>query len=260
MKKIFNLTKRALFLIICLAFIAGCSGSSGSSSDDDTGSIDTEIADDKEGTEETDDNDYYGILVINEIMAKDADGGNDWIEFYVSGTETINLSDYTVVDDNAENELSALPTVILSPGEFYVVRATDEAPEDGSAYVPFKLGSDDCVSLFKGDDLIDRLDWEDGDALIGYSYGCFPDGSENTQTLSPTSGYPNETADNESIFSWKIRLKTYTSPSAKPTGTTSFQALWLKNIIPRPLPIEIPPSIMWHSAPRETPAFGQSPR
>ena len=366
MKKIFNLTKRALFLIICLAFIAGCSGSSGSSSDDDTGSIDTEIADDTEGTEETDDNDYYGILVINEIMAKDAgggndwieffavggnvflgdysvvdddpdhepqalpdiylpegafyvieaidaddgcpdgsgcvsfklgsddsvtlfqddvqidfldwtdgqagegysygilpdgtgtaqtlsptkgtaneastdtggtdesddadeiagddaggttdtvedtfaaivineivakaaDGGDDWIEFYVSGTETINLSDYTVVDDNAENELAALPTVILSPGEFYVVRATDEAPEDGSAYVPFKLGSDDCVSLFKGDDLIDRLDWEDGDALIGYSYGCFPDGSENTQTLSPTSGYPNETADNEPI-------------------------------------------------------------
>ena len=377
MKKIFNLTKRALFLIICLAFIAGCSGSSGSSSDNDTGSIDTEIAD---GKEETGDNSYSGILVINEIMAKDAGGGNDWIEFfavggnvflgdyavvdddpdhepqllpdislsegdfyvleaidedeecpvgsacvsfklgsddcvtlfkndvqvdildwadgqagegysygilpdgtgtsqtlsptkgaaneiatdsdgssdtgdtddsgnndetaeddtdkdtdsieetfaalvineivakasdsgedwiefYVSGTETVNLSDYTVVDDNAENDLAALPTVILSPGEFYVVLATDEAPEDGSDYVPFKLGSDDCVSLFNGDDLIDRLDWEDGDALIGYSYGRYPDGSDNTQTLSPTSGYANETAERGQLVINEIMAK-----------------------------------------------------
>ncbi len=134
-------------------------------------------------------------VVINEVVAKAIDDGEDWIEFYVSGTESINLSDYTVVDDNEEREPAALPDVTLAPGEFYVVLASDEAPEDGSDYVPFKLGSDDCVSLFLEDDLIDELDWDDGDVLIGYSYGNYPDGSGEPQTLSPTQGYENEIAE-----------------------------------------------------------------
>ncbi len=134
-------------------------------------------------------------VVINEIVAKATDGGEDWIEFYVSGTETINLSDYTVVDDNEDREPAALPDVALAPGEFYVVIAADEAPEDGSDYVPFKLGSDDCVSLFLADELVDELDWDDGDALIGYSYGNYPDGSGDPQILSPTQGYENQIAE-----------------------------------------------------------------
>ena len=82
-----------------------------------------------------------------------------------------------------------------------------EAPEDGSAYVPFKLGSDDSVSLFQEDDLIDKLDWADGEALIGYSYGRYPDGSENTQTLSPTPGYENETAERGDLVINEIMAK-----------------------------------------------------
>ena len=178
------------------------------------GTSDTDESDDTDGTAEDDtDNDTdtiedtFAALVINEIVAKAADDGEDWIEFYVSGTESINLNDYTIIDDNEESEPAALPTVILSPGEFYIVLATDEAPEDGSAYVPFKLGSDDCVSLFAGDDLIDKLDWEDGDALIGYSYGCVPDGSENAQTLSPTPGYENATAERGQLVINEIMAK-----------------------------------------------------
>jgi len=151
--------------------------------------------------------DTYPPVVINEVVAKATNGGTDWIEFYVSGTETINLNDYTVVDDNEENEQAVLPVVILTPGEFYVVSATADPPEDGSAYVPIKLGSDDCVSLFDGDTLIDKLDWNDGDALIGYSYGCYSDGSKNTQTLSPTPGYENVPATRDKLVINEIMVK-----------------------------------------------------
>lgn len=58
-------------MVIFLAHISGCSGSSGSST----------------GADEKEDDLGYGALVINEIVVKDADGGNDWIELYVSGTE-----------------------------------------------------------------------------------------------------------------------------------------------------------------------------
>ena len=152
-------------------------------------SDDSDESDGADTVEET-----FAAVMINEVVAKATDNGDDWIELYVSGTETINLSDYTVVDDKEDREPAALPNVTLSPGDFYTVLATDDAPDDGSAYVPFKLGSDDCVSLFKEDDLIDTLDWEEGQALMGYSYGRYPDGSENAQTLSPTPGYENEVA------------------------------------------------------------------
>jgi len=195
-----NLKKKSIVIVllaICMAYMSGCSESPSSSD----GSENEEVTD-TDTVEDT-----FAAVMINEVVAKATADGEDWIEFYVSGTETVNLGDYTVVDDNEEHELAALPDVYLSPGDFYIVLATDEAPEDGSAYVPFKLGSDDSVSLFLGDDLIDKLDWEDGEALIGYSYGRYADGSENTQTLSPTPGYENEAAERGDLVINEIMAK-----------------------------------------------------
>jgi spore coat protein CotH len=167
-----------------------------------------ETVGDSDDTDDTDTvEDTFAAVMINEVVAKATDDGGDWIEFYVSGTASVNLSDYTVVDDKEGREPAELPNVPLTPGQFYVVLATDEAPEDGSDYVPFKLGSDDSVSLFQGDDLIDKLDWEDGEALIGYSYGRYTDGSENTQTLSPTKGVVNETAQRGNLVINEIVAK-----------------------------------------------------
>ncbi len=150
-----------------------------------------------DGSDGTDDDtdtelDANPTLMINEIVAKAADDGDDWIEFYASGDQTVLLSEYSVVDDNEDHLAAALPDVILSPGEFYVVLATDEAPADGSDYVAFKLGSNDSVSLFQGDDLIDKLEWDDSDAPQGFSYGLYPDGVRNAQTMQPTIGSANE--------------------------------------------------------------------
>jgi len=134
-------------------------------------------------------------LVINEIVARSADGGNDWIELFNAAEYAVYLRDYALVDDNIEREPVPLPDIILEPGQFIVIQATDEAPEDGSDYVPFRLGTDDRIVLYWGLTIIDVLDWELNEAPAGYSYGRFPDGIGVACTLIPT---PN--AINQEIF------------------------------------------------------------
>jgi hypothetical protein len=131
-------------------------------------------------------------LVINEIVAKDPKGGADWIELYNAGNESVLLSDYYIMDDNGYREKASLPGKTLAPGEFIVILAADDGPEDGSYHVPFKLGADDILTLHKGNLIIDTLDWDDGDAPEGSSYGRFPDGEGDEMTLTPTPGGENE--------------------------------------------------------------------
>jgi len=186
-----------ILVMICLAFISGCSGSSGGS-DDTAGSTDTE---------ETDDSADSGTLAINEIVAKDAGGGNDWIELYVT-EGTISLGEYTIVDDDVNHEPQELPDVFLTAGEFYIIEAIDddECP-DGSSCVSFKLGSDDAVTLLKNGVQVDILDWAEGEADEGYSFGLLPDGTGMAQTLSPTKGAANETAQRGNLVINEIMAK-----------------------------------------------------
>jgi len=151
-------------------------------------------------TESYDDSADSGTLVINEIVAKDADGGNDWIELYVT-EGTVALGDYTIVDDDPDHEPQGLPDVSLSEGDFYIIEAIDDDDECAAdtSCVSFKLGSDDAVTLFKNDVQVDTLDWAKGEADEGYSFGLLPDGIGAVQTLSPTKGYANETMVDSNI-------------------------------------------------------------
>jgi len=136
-------------------------------------------------------------LRINEIVAKDSADGYDWIELYVSGSSSVNLSDYTLADEN--DELISLPEVTLSAGDFYRIYATtDDAAEVDT--VGFKLGASDHVSLYQGDNLVDQLEWNKGQALIGYSYGRFPDGSDGTQVLTPSAEASNQLANRRTLI------------------------------------------------------------
>ena len=65
---------------------------------------------------------------VLEIVAKDSADGFDWIEFYVTGTSSVNLSNYTIKDE--DSELIALPNVTLASGEFYRVYATTDETEE----------------------------------------------------------------------------------------------------------------------------------
>jgi len=136
-------------------------------------------------------------LRINEIVAKDSAEGHDWIELYVTGTSSIYLGDYTLTDNN--DELVNLPEITLAAGEFYRIYATTEEVTDLDS-VSFKLGASDQVSLYQGKDLIDQLTWNKGQALIGYSYGRFPDGSDGTQVLIPSAEANNQLASRRSLI------------------------------------------------------------
>ena len=72
-----------------------------------------------------------------------------------------------------------------------VIQAVDPDDASNEAFVPFKLGSDDSLTLFKDDEAIDALDWPKGAAPERSSYGRLPDGTGPAQTLTPTPGAPN---------------------------------------------------------------------
>ena len=144
-------------------------------------------------------------LVINEIVASPSDTTYDWIELYA--TEDIaDLSVFSLVDDNADREPQALPAVALSQGEFIVIQAIDETdtPPDSGYYVTFKLGSDDAVTLYEDGTAISVLDWEEGEAAEGFSYGLYTDGTGTAQTLTPTEGAANQTADTSTLVTTLI--------------------------------------------------------
>ena len=131
-------------------------------------------------------------LVINEIVAKSADGSPDWVELLVTGDGPVRLSEFTLVDDNPEHPPAALPDVELQPGEHWVISASADPLPDGAAYLPFGLGKQDALRLAQAGAQIDELSWEDGDAPAGTSFGRLPDGSGVPQPLLPTPGAPNE--------------------------------------------------------------------
>lgn len=136
-------------------------------------------------------------LVINEVVAKAADDGHDWFELMVTGTQAVNLGEYTIVDNQADREPIALPNISLQPNEFVVIYATDAVLDNTSDYaVDFKLGSSDSLSLYHNGMLVDYIAWQDNDAPTGYSFGLSPDGSTGQgQTLQPTPAASNQVSD-----------------------------------------------------------------
>jgi len=136
-----------------------------------------------------------GALAINEVVADPESGETDWFELIVVGEEPVQLSGFTIVDDNDDHGAASLGEGTLSPGEFLVVQAVSEEdldPESETLQVPFKLGAGDALFLHQEGALVDTLDWDDGDAPEGTSYGRLPDGTGNAQTLIPTPGAANE--------------------------------------------------------------------
>ncbi len=194
-KKIASMTIKPLLfysLITSTTFLYGCGG--------------TEQTTDS-STEQTDSSSTITStgLVINEIVASPRDTTYDWIELYA--TEDIaDLSVFSLVDDNADREPQALPAASLSQGEFIVIQAIDETdtPPDNGYYVTFKLGSDDAVTLYEDGTAISVLDWEEGEAAEGFSYGLYTDGTGTAQTLTPTEGAANQTADTSTLVTTLI--------------------------------------------------------
>jgi len=121
-------------------------------------------------------------VVVNEIVAKAADGGADWIELFNRGAVPVSLGGYRLEDDGGHSWTFPARTFI-DAGEHLVWTEADFA---------FGLGKADGVALLDDEGrVVDAVAWEDGDAPGGQSYGRTPDGTDDFATLAPTPGAAN---------------------------------------------------------------------
>lgn len=137
-------------------------------------------------------------LVINEFMASNAsvvsdqDGDfDDWIELYNNGTESIDISGYSLSDDYDELEKWSFPAGFsIGPNEYLVVWADKDDDQKG-LHTTFKLSSSG-ESIYLSDStgvLIDEVNFLSQETNA--SYGRFENGTGNFKTLSPSYGSVN---------------------------------------------------------------------
>lgn len=136
-------------------------------------------------------------LVINEVVPSPVGDGPDWIELTVIGPAgaQVALGEYSVRDDDPENVALTLPDQMATVGDFIVIDAVGSNGETGPLNANFKLGKDDAVNLSRGDAVADSVDWIDGDAPEGQSFGRLPDGTGDFGARRPTRGAPNAALD-----------------------------------------------------------------
>ncbi|MBQ6654562.1 MAG: lamin tail domain-containing protein [Erysipelotrichaceae bacterium] len=137
-------------------------------------------------------------LIINELMTRNytqlpqnGDKYYDWIELYNNGSETVNLSDYTLSNDADYLQLCQLPDKQLAPGEYYVIMCSGDVNLSNQSYVHagFKLSDNESVFLSRKGQIADSV--YAADVPLNYSYGR---GSEDGfyYLSKPTPGKANE--------------------------------------------------------------------
>ena len=123
-------------------------------------------------------------LVINEVAP--AGVPNDWFELYNGTGRALDLSAVTFSDDVAVVDKGRFTAgTTLDAGRYLVVIVSDEA-------VGFKLGGDEALVLAGPDgEVIDTVDWAEGDAPEGKTWGRWPDKNGEFRQLVPSPGGAN---------------------------------------------------------------------
>ena len=162
------------------ALVAGC----GDATEDPFGAVrDTQPEVDVDAQVDAVAGQYAG-LVINEVAP--AGAPEDWFELYNRSALPIDLSGVGFSDAPDEPLKSVFaPGTIIAPGAWLVQVVSDTS-------VGWKLGSDEQLQIATPYGVvIDLVDWDDGAAPEGASWGRLPDGSGAAQRLLPTPGGPN---------------------------------------------------------------------
>jgi len=123
-----------------------------------------------------------GVVVINEVVAA---GSPDWLELYNLSDEDIDLSGYGLSDELTAPFKATLSGLTLPASGHLKINVSDES-------LGFKLGGDELASLTDPSGLVlDLVDWDEGDAPEGMSWGRSPDGAEEWRTQAPSPGAAN---------------------------------------------------------------------
>ena len=145
-------------------------------------------------------------LVINELMQSNVECIMDdikefpdsWVELYNPTDAAINLKDYKISDKNKEKKAYKLPDQEV-PAKGYVVIYCDK--EEKGLHTNFRLesGKDGNLYLFKGGDVVEKLEGMAKMPAPDVAYGRKTDGGDEWgYQVTPTPGAANcgETTDN----------------------------------------------------------------
>jgi len=131
-------------------------------------------------------------LVINEVVVKAVENGPDWIEIRNLGGTKVVLEGWGIRDQLNAHEYLFPAGAEVPAGGYFVVWGK------GSGFdyeMDFSFAVDAEARLFAPDQetMVDKADWEEGDAPAGTSWGRFPDGVGDFTTLeTPTQGKTNK--------------------------------------------------------------------
>ncbi len=130
-----------------------------------------------------------GAVVINEVAAKGDPA--DWFELFNIDRVPVDVSGWTF-DEDVTVDAPGLGVIadgtILAPGAFLRVEVSDEASG-------FKLGADEALILFNADgQVVDAVDWSDGDSPAGGSLARIPDGVGQFHTAQVATPAAQNTA------------------------------------------------------------------
>jgi len=124
-------------------------------------------------------------VVVNEVAANGAPA--DWVELLNRTGETVDLTGWTVTDNDPEHVHAFEDGHTLGAGA-YLLLLSGEA-----GGFTFGLGGSDAVNLHAPDgSLVDSTLWEGGQSATDLSWGRIPNGSGDFMTLeTPTPGGAN---------------------------------------------------------------------
>lgn len=138
-------------------------------------------------------------LIINEIMQSNIDCIMDdlnefpdsWVELYNPGPDAENLSDYKLGTKDKVKKAYQLPEGSIPAGKFMVIYC-DKAEQGLHTDFRLESGKDGAVFLFKGDEIVDKLEGLKKQPAPNIAYGRKTDGDEKWGYQAiPTPGKPN---------------------------------------------------------------------
>ena len=141
-------------------------------------------------------------LVINELMQSNVENIMDdikefpdsWVELYNPTDAAINLKDYKISNKDKVKKAWQLPDQEVPAGGFVVIYCDKEGKEDNRLHASFRLesGKDGNLYLFKGNDVVDKLEGMAKMPAPDIAYGRKTDGGDEWgYQLTPTAGKAN---------------------------------------------------------------------
>ena len=162
-----------------------------------------------------------GDLVINEFMASnsatvaDQDGEfDDWVELYNNTSSPIDLGGYYLSDDAADLMKWQFPAGTFIDGNGYLIIWTDDDEDQAGLHTSFKLSAaaESVILSDASGTVIDEVSYLDQATDI--SYGRYPNGTGNFQTMSPTFNAENMVTTGTSDSEMEaVVLKVFPNPA-----------------------------------------------